>query len=362
MVAKGCAYILKISKTTLKKAAMISLSLLIAIILFATLPGAAAALPASLAEMIESRGQLFELFYEPEESRASSECISDEIAKDENVSDDDCASGENSAILSGDDTNTVKAVNLCRYDTDDTPSLFLMNYSNYKIDLDKYSGKALPFEIKDLSSPTVLIIHSHGSEAYLPHGTTTYGDGETYRSTDPDRGVVSAGRELSRILRENGIGVIHDETMYDVEDFNTSYVRSKKAVAAYLAEYPTIKCVIDLHRDSIFTSSGENQKPICLINGSEASQIMLVVGTDQTGTAHPYWQSNLTFAVALQNEMNERYPTLARPVNIRTSSFNQQLCTGMLIVELGSCGNTVTEARAAAKLLGKCLASVLKEA
>lgn len=355
-------HFLKISKTTIKKIAMISFSLFIAIILFATLPGAAAALPASLAEMIEDRGQMFELFYELEDNSAVSGDISDTVTEGDDVSDDNGAPGENSAPISGDDTNTVKAVNLCRYDINDIPSLFLMNYSNYKIDIDKYSGRALPFEIKDLSSPTVLIIHSHGSEAYLPHDTTTYGDGETYRSTDPERGVVSAGRELARILRENGIGVIHDETMYDTEDFNTSYVRSKKAVAAYLEKYPTIKCVIDLHRDSIFASNGENQKPICVIGGDEAAQIMLVVGTDQSGAAHPYWQSNLTFAVALQNEMNNRYPTFARPINIRTSSFNQQLCKGMLIVEIGSCGNTITEARTAAKLLGKCLASVLKEA
>lgn len=372
---KGCAYILKISKNAFKKAAMIASSLCIAIILFATLHDVAAMLPASLAKAIDDRRLPFDdIIWQIDKIPKSdsnesdgNESDSNESAVIDGISLDAVEDSQNGGNVSRDDMsetgkNLVKAVNLCRYDIGDTPSLFLMNYSNYKIDPDKYIGRQLPFAIKDISSPTVLIIHTHGSECYLPHGTTTYPDGETYRSTDADRGVVSAGRELARVLRENGIGVIHDETMYDIEDFNTSYVRSKKAVSDYLKQYPTIKCVIDLHRDSIFTSSGENQKPVCKIGETDASQVMLVVGTDQSGIAHPDWQDNMTFAVALQSEMNSRYPTLARPINVRTSAFNQQLCSGMLIVEIGSCGNTVTEARVAAKLFGKCLAAVLKEA
>ncbi len=357
---------MKISKTILKKAGMLALSLCIAIISFITLPDVAAMLPLSLAKAIDDRRLPFddviwqvdktaELTESPE-STAPNETSSQEstdIAVPDVNSQDFIDNGEE---------NVVRAVNLCRYNVGDTPSLLLMNYSNYKINPDKYLGKVLPFAISDISLPTVLIIHTHGSECYLPHGTSSYSGGETYRSTDAERGVVSVGRELARVLRENGIGVIHDETMYDVEDFNTSYVRSKKAVSDYLKQYPTIKCVIDLHRDSIFTSSGENQKPVCNIGGADVSQVMLVVGTDQSGAAHPDWQDNMTFAVALQNEMNNRYPTFARPINVRTSSFNQQLCKGMLLIEVGACGNTITESRAAAKLLGKCLAVVLKEA
>lgn len=347
---------MNLSLLKIKKFFILLIAVSITVALFMTLPQMASALPHSIADALQERRLPFDdivwlpLVSEPTKNESVS--VSDTSLAESDT--DDEASFEEYK-------NAVKAVNLCWYEAGEAPSLFTVNYSNYDIRLEKYLSRPMPFEISDISMPTVLIIHTHGSECYLGDGVSTYPDGETYRSFDPERGVVSAGRELARVLRENGIGVIHDETMHDTEDFNTSYVRSKKAVKDYLAKYPSIKCVIDLHRDSIFTSDGENQKPICNIGGTDSAQIMLVVGTDEMGT-HPNWQSNLTFAVKLQDEMNSRYPTLARPVNIRSSPFNQSLSKGMLIAEIGSCGNTITEARAAAKMLGVCLASVLKNA
>ena len=97
-------------------------------------------------------------------------------------------------------------------------------------------------------------------------------------------------------------------------------------------------------------ADGENQKPVTEINGETAAQIMLVVGTDQGGAIHPNWKQNLTVAAAYQQILNTDYPTLARPVCLRTASFNQQCLPGMLLLEIGACGNTLTEAKRAARL------------
>ena len=87
---------------------------------------------------------------------------------------------------------------------------------------------------------------------------------------------------------------------------------------------------------------------------------MLVVGTNEGGAAHPNWRNNLTVAVRLQQTMNEMYPTLARPINLRTAAFNQMLTSGSMIIEVGSCGNTIEEAQNAAEMVADCLARTIQ--
>ena len=77
---------------------------------------------------------------------------------------------------------------------------------------------------------------------------------------------------------------------------------------------------------------------------------MLVAGTALGGADHAGWRQNLTVAVAYQQLLNADYPTLARPICLRTASFNQQCLPGMLLLEIGACGNTLTEAKRAARL------------
>ncbi len=304
---------------------------------FATLPKVASQVPQALTDAVADRQNVFGdvVWLPPQTSEETSE-------QAEKIYD-----------------NYVETVNLCWYSAGDEPQVLTINYSSYRVDASKYVGKTLPFCVADYAKPTVLILHTHGSESYLASGCSGYNDDATFRSTNGDDGVVAVGREMARVLRQNGIGVIHDETMYDLEDFNTSYTRSNKAVQDWLLQYPSIVCVIDLHRDSIFTSDGQNQKPIVTLSGQDTAQIMLVVGTDETGSGHPNWQQNLTFAANLQSTLNELYPMLARPVNIRDWPFNQMLCTGYLLVEVGSCGNTLQEALNAATCLGNALTSLL---
>ena len=88
-----------------------------------------------------------------------------------------------------------------------------------------------------------------------------------------------------------------------------------------LAKYPSITTVIDVHRDSILTDDGRAYKTSCTINGEETAQLMLVVGTDDGGLYHPDWQENLNRAASLQYRLNRTYPTLMRPLNLRTQRF-----------------------------------------
>ena len=253
---------------------------------------------------------------------------------------------------------SVTASNLSWYELGETPTLNIINRTSYKVDLNKYLERDLQkYEMTD--EPLVLIIHTHGSESYLPSGYDFYSPDETFRSLDESETVVHIGEVLCDRLAEYGINAIHDKTMYDQYDFNRSYNYSREGVKSALAKYPSIKYVIDLHRDSVFDSNGNNIKPLTEIGGKDCAQLMLVVGTNEAGAVHPNWRDNLTFAAHLQQSMNDTYPTLARPINLRTSAFNQALSAGSLLLEVGSCGNTVEEAENAMTLFAEVYAGLL---
>ena len=83
----------------------------------------------------------------------------------------------------------------------------------------------------------------------------------------------------------------------------------------YLADYPSIKVVIDLHRDAL--GSGDVvYKTQATLSGKTSAQVMMLVGTGENGLPHPYWQENLKLALYLQDAAETKYPGLARPIEL----------------------------------------------
>ena len=68
---------------------------------------------------------------------------------------------------------------------------------------------------------------------------------------------------------------------------------------------------------------------------------------------------NLSLACRIQESMNTLYPTLARPMTMRSSRYNQQLSNGSLLVEVGTHGNTLQDALAGARLFARAAGQVL---
>jgi len=206
--------------------------------------------------------------------------------------------------------------------------------------------------------PQILIIHTHASEAYTQSGIDRYAASDANRTEDTQFNVVRIGDELTEILTEAGLNVVHDRGIYDYPSYTGSYMRAEAAIGQYLESCPGIRVVLDIHRDAL--GSGDVvYKTMAEEEGTVASQIMLLVGTDESGLEHPYWRGNLAFAMYLQNAANSAFPTLMRPVSLVSQRYNQQLTPGSLIVEVGSSGNTLREALAAIRLFGRAIAPAL---
>ena len=206
------------------------------------------------------------------------------------------------------------------------------------------------------SAPTVLIYHTHATEAYTPAGSDTYAASGDHRTTDTTRNVVRVGAELKQVLEKRGISVIHLTELYDHPSYNGSYGASLAAMKKVLEQHPTIQVTIDVHRDAVIRADGSQYRTEAVLDGAAIAQLMLVVGTDASGLAHPDWEQNLNFASNLQADLAGTYPDLMRPINLRRQRFNEHLRPGGILLEVGAAGNTLQEALAAVRLFGEALA------
>lgn len=211
------------------------------------------------------------------------------------------------------------------------------------------------------AAPQVLIVHTHTTESYASSDTGFYDPNAATRNTDKSKSVVKVGDEIAASLEKSGIGVIHDTTYNDYPDYNGAYDRSLAVIENNLKKYPSIKVVLDIHRDSIQYTDGTRVKPTAVVNGKKAAQVMVVAACDEaeTSLSVPDWQYNYRFALRIQQQLVTQFPGLARPLNLCPRRYNMQASHGSLLVEFGTDVNTLDEAAYAGELFGQSLAQVL---
>lgn len=223
----------------------------------------------------------------------------------------------------------------------------------------EYIKKDLSFLIYKNNKPQVLIYHTHATEAFESN-TDYYDKGYNSRTLNNEQNIVSVGAIIAKELEEAGIKTIHDTTLHDYPSYNGSYNRSAKTVSEYLKQYPTIKVILDIHRDAI-ERDGSRLSAVTTINGKDVAQVMIIAGCDDGTLDNPNWKQNLRFAARLQNEMESLYPGLTRPLMFCYRRYNQHLSKGALLIEIGSHGNTLAEAQYAGELVGKSLVSLFEK-
>lgn len=219
----------------------------------------------------------------------------------------------------------------------------------------------LPFAIvPDSTEPQVLIMHTHATETYELEDKSWCDPAFSARSTDTGINMVAVGAQIAAELNAAGICTVQDTTLHDYPSYNGSYAKSNATVRDYLARYPSIKVVLDVHRDAIQREDGTRVKPVAEINGQTAAQVMIICGADVDGNL-PNFKQNLRFASRWQDKMESMFPGLTRPVLFDYRYYNQDLTTGSLLIEMGGHANTLAEAQYAGQLVGKALAALLRE-
>ena len=227
---------------------------------------------------------------------------------------------------------------------EDEATVEFRNATDLTFDPTDLLSRPLDWELTG-DAPTVLIFHTHGTESYA--GTTGY------RSLNEKENMLAIGDRLADRLQEQGICVLHDRTLHDDVSYNGSYGLARQTIEQYLARYPTIRLVLDIHRDAAEDANGEQIDYTVATPDGSAAKLMLVMGTNDGGLAHPAWQENLALAAQLQVCLEQLCPDICRPIYVRASRFNQDLSPGALLVEVGAAGNTLEEALLATDILAR---------
>ncbi len=210
--------------------------------------------------------------------------------------------------------------------------------------------------------PLVLVYHTHTSESYLPNGTAylTEPIGNVTYSSESEKNVLAVGEALCRTLEENGIDAVHCTVVHDSPTLAGSYERSEKTLRAYLEQYPTVRYVIDLHRDAVLNAEGEYIRAAIGEGDGAVAQVMAVIGTDGNGTPHPNWEANLALSLQLRNALNNDLSGVCRPVSLRNASYHQELAPYSMLLEIGTGANSMEEAQRAAVMTGNALARLIR--
>lgn len=235
------------------------------------------------------------------------------------------------------------------------------NKTDENIDIEDILNTEPSFGDITKEEPYILIYHTHSTEGYELLDLGWYSNDYVSRTEDTAKNMIRVGDELTLALEEAGFNVIHDRNIYD-KSYNGAYDRSRVVVEEYLEKYPSIVLTLDVHRDAIHYDDGTKCKPTATINGKKAAQVMIITGCEGDGvTDFERWKENLTFSVHLQNQVEESYEGLMRPIFFCNRKYNMNVTPCSLLLEFGTDANTLEEAVYSAQLIGDSLGVLLNK-
>ena len=210
------------------------------------------------------------------------------------------------------------------------------------------------------SKPSIIIYHTHTTEAFTPTETQKYSEAGYHKSLDKNYNICRVGEEIKNNIEKNfGIAVLHDMTVHDYPSYNNSYRMSKPTIEKLIKKYPSAEIIIDLHRDAFPEGVDLNamrKKMVVDVAGKKAAKIMFVVGK-----ANPHWKDNYNLSSKVKQEMEQIAPGITRETLARDKSlYNQEISNKAILIEVGADCNTLDEVLVSANIVAKALGKMLK--
>lgn len=247
-------------------------------------------------------------------------------------------------------SQTVNITNPAGYTT--VRGVYIKNASNKTLDATALAEPGFAAKLTD-SAPQVLILHTHGSEAYTMPAGREYVSTGTCRTANTTCNAVRVGDEIASVLSAYGISVLHDRTLYDDPLYEGAYGRSVEGIEAYQEKYPSLTFILDIHRDAVEDAQHRQYKLVSL-EDPHAAQLSFIMGSNHDG-----WEENLKLAIAVAEAIKADYPTVMRPITLRNSNYNQHKSLGSMLVEVGAAGNSLEEALFSARIFAAAFAQVV---
>ena len=183
--------------------------------------------------------------------------------------------------------------------------------------------------------PIVYIYNSHQLETYSNKGL---------ESNNVSPNVLMTSYLLSESLNKKDIPTIVEDT--NIAEFikisnlssDSFYASTRIFLKNVMSNYNTLKYFIDIHRDSVTKDIST-----CSIGNKDYARILFVLGT-----TNPNHSENEKIMKALDDIADKKYPCLSRGIYNRPTpnwpdSYNQDLNSGVLLIEVGAKENTIEE-------------------
>jgi stage II sporulation protein P len=209
--------------------------------------------------------------------------------------------------------------------------------------------------------PLIGIYHTHDWESWI----SEYPLLSIQRQQDLDRvasydhkkkTIVNIGELLAHRLRDLGVSTAHSNQRHQRDTYDYAYRMSRTTAKEILAKYPSIKILLDLHRDGAY---GANTTTT--VKGKKAAQIRCIIGAQPDER----WQQNKAFCDQLIERLEQKHPGLTLPTRIQGVAFdyfyNQDLTPGAVLLEIGSAMNRYDEAERSARYLAEILAEMVRD-
>ena len=234
---------------------------------------------------------------------------------------------------------------------------YINNNTLYRPDTAYLAKKDIPCMYnKGSEYPLVLVLHTHTCESYSADGKKVFLSSEGIKSPFGTETVVSVGEQTVNILNLNGVPAVHCTVIHDADSNVDSYKRAEQTIEWMLQMYPTIKYVIDIHRSSEMDENGNIIRTESYSGFGECAQLRITVSAGEQSA----WENNLALALKLRQKINGDSLRICRPVALSGSEYNSKHSYYYLTVDVGSCGNTLDEAKTAAEIFGDALSDIIK--
>ncbi len=204
----------------------------------------------------------------------------------------------------------------------------------------------------NIDNPVVYIYNTHQLEEYMAAMPYEY-------SVRPN--VMIASYIMREKLGENGISAlvetnnIKEYLSKSDMSYNKSYLASEYFAREAQTKYPSIKYLIDVHRDSVSKESTYTE-----IDGKPYARVLLVTGMEHTTPGN-----SDGFADALNEILETNYPGLSRGILRKSGTpvhaiYNQNLNGKSVLFEVGGVDNKIEEVNNTMEALSKVLSEYIR--
>lgn len=208
----------------------------------------------------------------------------------------------------------------------------------------------------DGGQPVVGIYHTHDWESYIsefpalkveqPQDLTLI-QSESHK----ERTVMDVGLQLAVALKEQGITTVYADATHQRLGYNYAYTASRETAKQILREYPSVKILVDVHRDGAW-----GLDTTTVIDGQRVAQVRCIIGQNQ-----PHWEENKAFCDRLMDRLDQMYPGIALPTRVQEDRYNQDLAPGAILLEVGGALNQYEEAERTVGYVSEAMAALIRE-